>query len=153
MASSRFSIAVHTLALLAHGDVEKSLKSEAIACLVKTNAVVIRRLLSDLSTAKIVVSQAGATGGSRLAKKPQEISLFEIYRAIEGGEVFTLHRKTPSEHCDIGRSIQAVLGEIQDVLDAAIEERLGKISLAEVLQMIETENENCKAKYQLKESE
>ena len=150
MASSRFSIAVHTLALLAHGDGEKSLKSEAIACLVKTNAVVIRRLLSDLSSAKIVVSQAGAAGGSRLAKTPAEINLFEIYRAIEGGEIFTLHRQTPPESCDIGRTIQAVLGEIQDVLDAAVEESLGKISLAEVLQMIETENENCKAKYQFK---
>lgn len=146
MASSRFSVAVHTLALLAsHGD--KQLKSEQIACLVKTNPVVIRRLLSDLSRANLVVSQAGAAGGSRLAQDPTKISLWQIYQAVADGEVFALHRKTPDEHCEIGRSIQVVLSSIQDRLDAAIEISLGKISLAEVLQMIETENRNCQTKF------
>ncbi|MEP6925162.1 MAG: Rrf2 family transcriptional regulator [Pyrinomonadaceae bacterium] len=148
MASSRFSIAVHTLALLAHDERDKPLKSEYIACLVKTNAVVIRRLLSDLASANLVVSQAGATGGTRLARAPAEISLTEVYRAVEGGEIFSLHRQKPDSHCDIGRSIQAVLSKIQDRLDTAIEENLGKISLAEVLSMIEIENKNCLNKYQ-----
>ncbi len=142
MASSRFSIAIHTLALLAREE-EKPLKSEFIACLVKTNPVVIRRILSDLASANLVVSQAGAAGGTRLALKPNEIKLSEIYRAVADGQVFALHRKTPDSHCDIGRSIQAVLSSIQENLDAAIEESLGKISLAKVLQMIEQENEAC----------
>lgn len=145
MASSRFSVAVHALALLAsHSD--KQLKSEQVACLVKTNPVVIRRLLSDLSRASLVISQAGAMGGSRLAQDPTQISLWQIYQAVADKEVFALHRKTPDEHCQIGRSIQAVLSAVQDRLDAALEISLGKISLAEVLQMIETENENCQTK-------
>lgn len=147
MASSRFSIAVHTLALLAN-KCEKPLKSEYIACLVKTNAVVIRRLLSDLAGAALVVSQTGATGGTRLARAPHEITLTEIYQAVESGEVFALHRQKPDDQCDVGRSIQTVLSSIQDRLDAAIEESLGKITLAEVLLMIESENKNCLEKYQ-----
>jgi Rrf2 family protein len=146
MANSRFSIAIHTLALLAHQS-EKPLKSEYIACLVKTNPVVIRRMLIELSRANLVVSQAGAAGGTRLSRRPEEISLWEIYQAASDGQVFTLHRKTPDEHCDIGRSIQAVLGAIQAKMDAAIEASLGKISLAEVLEMIKAENENCRAKW------
>lgn len=146
MASSRFSIAIHTLSLLANKS-EKPLKSEYIACLVKTNAVVIRRLLADLARANLVVSQAGASGGTRLARQPEQISLSEIYRAVADGRVFSLHRKTPDEHCDIGRSIQAVLCQIQNNLDEAVEASLGRISLLEVLEMIRAENENCKAKY------
>lgn len=148
MASSRFSIAVHTLALLANED-DKSLKSEYIACSVKTNAVVIRRLLSDLSQAGIVVSQAGATGGTRLARKPEEITLIEVYRAVEGGEIFALHRNAPDDKCDIGRSIQEVLTAIQDRLDKAVEKSLGSINLAEVLQMIEMANGYCKLRKQI----
>jgi len=148
MASSRFSVAVHTLALLAREGEARWLKSEQIACLVKTNAVVIRRLLSDLAAAKIVVSQAGASGGTKLARQAEEISLFEIYRAVEGGEIFALHRQKPAEHCTIGRSIQVVLCQLQNRLNCAVEDSLGKISLAEFLKMIETENKKCKQKKQ-----
>jgi Rrf2 family protein len=148
MASSRFSIAVHTLALLAYKD-DQPVKSEYIACSVNTNAVVIRRILSDLSTAGVVVSQAGAAGGSRLAKTPEEITLIEVYKAVEGGEIFALHRNAPDEKCDIGRSIQEVLSAVQEHLDKAVEESLGKISLAEVLQMIEMANGYCKLKKSL----
>ena len=146
MASSRFSIAVHTLALLVRDDdggAAEFLKSEYLACLVKTNAVVVRRLLADLARAGIVVSQAGATGGTKLARKPEEINLHQVYQAVEDGQVFALHRKTPDAHCLIGRSIQAVLGDISDKLDTAIEESLGKISIADVVRMIEIENKKC----------
>lgn len=146
MASSRFSIAVHTLALLAH-EAEKPLKSEYIACLVKTNPVVIRRLLADLARAGFVQSQAGAAGGTRLAQTAAEINLFSVYQAVEDGQVFALHRKTPDAKCDIGRSIQTVLTEVQTGLDQAVEESLGKISLAEVLEMIKAENKNCQARF------
>ena len=145
MASSRFSIAVHTLGLLARAE-DKSLKSEQIACLVKTNPVVIRRILSELRRAQIVVSQAGASGGTRLARKPEEILLVEIYRVIESRQIFALHRKKPDERCEIGQSIEVVLLQIQNKLDKAIEESLGKFTLAEILRMVEEENERCRAR-------
>ncbi|MDQ4123762.1 MAG: Rrf2 family transcriptional regulator [Acidobacteriota bacterium] len=145
MASSRYSIAIHTLCLLARAD-EKPLKSEQIACLVKTNPVVIRRILSELGRAGQVVSQAGAAGGTRLARKPEEILLVEIYRVIESREIFALHRKKPDERCEIGLSIEVVLLQIQNKLDRAIEDGLGKITLADVLEMIEDENRRCRGR-------
>lgn len=145
MASSRFSIAVHTLGLLARAE-GKSLKSEQIAVLVKTNPVVIRRILSELGRAQLVISQAGATGGTRLARKPEEILLVEVYRAIEIREIFALHRKKPDERCEIGQSIEVVLLQIQNKLDRAIEDSLGKFTLADVLEMIEDENRRCRAR-------
>jgi Rrf2 family protein len=122
------------------------LKSEQIACLVKTNPVVIRRILSELRRAQIVVSQAGAAGGTRLARKPEEILLVEIYRVIESRQIFALHRRKPDEKCEIGQSIEVVLLQIQNKLDRAIEEGLGKMTLAEVLRMVEDENERCRTR-------
>ena len=150
MASNRFSIAIHALGLLARAE-DKPLKSEQIACLVKTNPVVIRRILSELRRAQIVVSQAGAAGGTRLARKPEEILLVEIYRVIESRQIFALHRRKPDEKCEIGQSIEVVLLQIQNKLDRAIEDGLGKITLADVLEMIEDENRRCRARMTGKE--
>lgn len=125
MASSKFSMAVHTLALLARYE-EKPINSEFLACSVKTNAVVIRRLLSELARSNFVVSQAGANGGTRLAREPEKICLLGVYRAVENGQVFALSRNAPDKKCDIGRNIETVLCEIQSCLDTAVEDALGK---------------------------
>jgi len=136
MASSKFSMAVHTLALLARYE-EKPVNSEFLACSVKTNAVVIRRLLSELARSNFVVSQSGANGGTRLAREPEKICLLGVYRAVESGQVFALRRNAPDKKCDVGRNIEAVLGEIQNCLDTAVEDALGKMTLADVVRKIE----------------
>ena len=89
-ANSQFSMAVHILTMLAKSQGE-NVKSECLAGSVNTNAVVIRRILSQLSHADLVVSQTGAFGGTRLAKDPAEIRLAEVYKAVSCGEVFALH--------------------------------------------------------------
>src|SRR5262245_40474121 len=101
-ANSQFSMAVHVLTLLARAG-DGNLKSECIAGSVNTNAVVIRRLLGQLNTAGLVASQTGASGGTRLAKPPADISLCEIYKAVSCGEVFALHAKAPNQDCPVGK--------------------------------------------------
>ena len=75
-------MAVHVLTLMAWAD-DEPLKSEQVAESVNTNAVVIRRMLCELAESKLVVSQTGSMGGSRLARQPEEITLLEIYQAVE----------------------------------------------------------------------
>jgi len=114
-----------------------NLKSEYIAKSVNTNAVVIRRLLCQLQEANLVVSQTGAAGGTRLAKRAGEISLNEIYRAVSPGEVFSLHRQKPNQDCPVGKNIEAVLCNLQKEIDRAIEEKLSERTLESVLKMLE----------------
>lgn len=137
-ATSQFAIAVHVLALLAKGGAE-NVKSDCVAKSVNTNPVVIRRLLCSLSQAKLVVSQTGGTGGTRLARSPDEIRLSEVYRAISGGEVFALHRQTPNQNCLIGRNIQAVLENLQTEIDQAVERKLAEFTLQNILDSVEQE--------------
>lgn len=137
-ATSQFAIAVHVLALLAKGGAE-NVKSDCVAKSVNTNPVVIRRLLCSLSQAKLVVSQTGGTGGTRLARSPAEIRLSEVYRAISGGEVFALHRQTPNQNCLIGRNIQAVLENLQTEIDQAVECKLAEFTLQNILDSVEQE--------------
>lgn len=134
-ANSQFAIAVHILTVLASNREEK-VKSDYIASSVNTNPVVIRRLLCGLSQAKLVISQTGAAGGTRLAKCPSQISLAEVHRAVSCGEVFALHRKT-SEDCSIGKNIGCVLEKIQAEIDEVVEARLAQFSLKDVLEAVQ----------------
>jgi Rrf2 family protein len=137
--NSRFAIAVHTLALMANYE-DKPLKSEFIACFVKTNPVVIRRLLSELSKANLVESQPGANGGSRLRRKPEEISLWEIYQAVESSAAFSVHQPLSEGQCSVSRNIESVLINIQNRVDKAVWQTLRCTTLAEILEMLKDEN-------------
>ena len=76
-ANSQFAIAVHVLTILARSGDER-VKSDYIARSVNTNPVVIRRLLSNLQEAGLVVSQVGAAGGTSLHKQPKDIYLSDV---------------------------------------------------------------------------
>ena len=135
--NSQFAVAVHILAMLAKG-ADGRLKSGYIAESVNTNAVVIRRLLCSLQEANLVESQKGATGGTRLAKRAEQINLNDIYEAVLTGEVFSLHRQKPSQDCPVGKSIESLLCNLQKDIDNVIEEKLARYTLADVLEFVET---------------
>jgi len=135
-ANSQFSMAVHVLMMLARSR-EENVKSDYIARSVNTNPVVIRRLLVQLSHAKLVVSQTGASGGTRLARCPKEIDLAEVYRAVSCGEVFALHGKSPNPDCPVGRNIEAVLCNLQKEIDRTIGDKLSQYTLQSVFEMVE----------------
>jgi Rrf2 family protein len=137
-ANSQFSIAVHILTMLARSEGE-NVKSEYLAGCVNTNAVVIRRLLGQLGHANLVSSQTGAAGGTRLAKRPEEVKLADVYHAVSSGEVFALHPKGPNRDCPVGRNIEAVLCNLQKEIDRAVGEKLAEYTLADVLMRIDSE--------------
>lgn len=132
MTSSRFAVAVHTLTLMAWSD-DEPIKSELVAKSVNTNPVVIRRILCELAHAGLVVSQTGAAGGSKLAWKPDEITLLDVYEAIECQGVFSLHRQHPSRRCPVGVNIETVLGQVLEEVDSAVKHVLTKITIKDVV--------------------
>jgi Rrf2 family protein len=113
------------------------MKSEHIAESVNTNAVVIRRMLAQLSAAGLVVSRTGACGGTQLSRKPEEISLLEVYRAVSDDEVFTLHRQKPNPDCPVGGKIEHVLSKLQLNVNKAIDGELAKYTLRDVNESVE----------------
>jgi Rrf2 family protein len=130
--NSRFAVAVHVLTLMAWSD-DESLKSDQIAVSVNTNPVVIRRMLCELAGDDLVVSHTGSAGGSRLARNPQQISLLDVYRAVESADAFSLHPKRPNRGCPVGSSIEPVLKEVRTEIDSAIGQVLSGISIGDVV--------------------
>jgi len=123
------------LALMAAAE-EQPIKSDQMAGSVNTNPVVIRRILCSLSRAELVISQTGAAGGSKLARKAGQISLLDVYRAVEEGGVFALHRQSPNRRCPVGSAIESVLNDILCEVNLAVERALAKTTIEQVFQSV-----------------
>ena len=105
LSSSRFVVAVHVMSLLAHYGKNGPVCSGIIAKSVDTNPVVIRRLMSQLEGSSLVVSTSGRAGGFVLARSAEEISLSEIYQAVEDEQVFRTHRNSQNPNCETAKQI------------------------------------------------
>ena len=134
-ANSRLTVAVHALAWVglyqSHG--YEVATSEQIADSANTNPVVIRRLLGELRNAGLVHSQRGAGAGWMLARELGEITLLDVYDAVESGPVFGMHRAEPNQHCAVGAGIQPALRTVYDRLDQTLRDELARTTVADVL--------------------
>jgi Rrf2 family protein len=128
--SSRFAFAVHVLALLSLQQ-GVPLSSEIIAGSVNTNPALIRRLVAMLAQAGLTTAQLGSGGGALLARAPEQISLLDVYRAVDDAQLFALHREEPNPACMVGRNIQGVLRGIIAEAQRAMEASLGARTLAD----------------------
>ncbi|MBC7366078.1 MAG: Rrf2 family transcriptional regulator [Undibacterium sp.] len=129
--NSRFAVSVHILAYLAyrHG---AAVPSAEIAGSVSTHPVVIRRLLSSLLKARLVNAQKGATGGFSLASAPQNISLLDIYRAVEPDPKHGLRTFTPNPKCPVGAKIETIIHGVFFKAQASMEAELARVTLAAI---------------------
>lgn len=132
MSSSRFAVATHILTLLALKGREP-VTSEMLAASVNTNPVVIRRTMAGLREAGLVISQPGTGGGWRLVGAPGSITLREVFRAVETPGVLALPQKSPNASCPVGRTICDTLGGLFHDAEAAMIERLARVTIADVL--------------------
>ncbi len=132
MISSRVAVAVHVLAYMAWKRSEAQ-TSERIASSVNTNPVVVRRIVGALRNAGMVSVQPGVGGGATLARDPADISLLDVYRAVEDGdELFSLPASQPSRSCNVGGHIRDVLRPIFCSAHRAMEGVLGEVTIADV---------------------
>ena len=110
--------------------------SEYIAGSVNTNPVVVRRILSMLARAGLVITQEGAGGGVRLAKPAKAIDLRAVYRAVESASIFALHPQQPNPACPVGRTIQSALEPTLDAAEETMLESLGRTTVADVVRRV-----------------
>lgn len=130
--TSRFTVAVHTLLVINAFQDKVKTTSEFIAGSVNVNPVVIRRTMQSLKAAGMIDVKAGS-GGARLARRPEDITLFDVYSAVDSveGDLFHFH-ENPNPACPVGRNIHAVLDVKLQEAQAALENQLKKTTLADL---------------------
>jgi len=132
--SSRFSVAVHILSILSI-EKDKLCTSEWIAGSVNTNPVIIRRVIGMLKKAGLVSVNAGS-GGSYLLEPIENITLLQIYKAVdvvEEGQLFQIHEE-PNPQCPIGANIQFVLEVILLKAQEAMEDVLRNVTMKDIVE-------------------
>ena len=133
--SSRFTIATHMLVIIALKGKESKVTSDFLASSVGVNPVIIRKTLSQLKKAELI-SVARGTGGAEIIKDLEDISLLDVYQAVEclgkKGQLFSFH-DNPNPDCPVGANIHRVLDEKLDKIQEAMEEELSQTSLARVV--------------------
>jgi Rrf2 family protein len=133
--ATRFSVAVHALALIDYAEGER-LSSEAMARSVGTNASFMRRVLAMLGHAGLVKSAAGVAG-ALLARRPAKITLLDVYRAVDMEDEHRLAiHEDPDRRCVIGRHIQGALDAVVGPAEDAFEAQLARRTLADVTRLI-----------------
>lgn len=131
--SSRFTIAVHILLCIESFSPTQKVTSELLAGSAQVNPVVVRKILGQLKTAGLV-DVARGSGGATLAVSAKEITLLDIYRAVECVNhegLFHFH-ENPNPDCPVGRNIHRVLdGKLTEV-QTAMERELSATTLEDV---------------------
>ena len=133
--STRVSDAVHILAFIALNRNE-ALTSQRIAESIRTNPGCVRQLMGSLRRYVIMTSVQGHARPA-LSRAPADISLLDIYRAVEGGKPL-LHLDTHTNpECGVGVNIQLALQDYFDKVQNRAEDEMSRITLQDVLDRYE----------------
>jgi Rrf2 family protein len=112
---------------------DEAFTSSFLAASVNTSPSFVRRTIAKLSRAKLVKTTAGKSGNCALARRPEEISLLEIYQAVDAPKAFAVHDYPVQQVCPVSCSIKSSLTKVLDKTQAAMEAGLGDIKLADVI--------------------
>ncbi len=127
--STRFPAAIHILTLLAIKNGE-CCSSEWVAKSLRTNAVVVRRIVGLLQEAGFVTSQAGSQGGAMLAVEPDTITLRDIYDAVEDESVFCMH--DPHPKCPVACSVKEQVSDLVSNAEGKMKADLARTKLSSI---------------------
>lgn len=130
--NTQFSIAVHIMTGLGYKD-GADMTSSNLARSVNTCPSFVRRVLAKLSKAGLVHTTTGKAGACTLAKKASEISLFDIYEAVDAPKAFSIHGYDVQKPCPVSCNIKAALERVLEKTQLSVEESLKSITLEEVI--------------------
>ena len=130
-ANSKFAMATHIMTALAVK--QEKLNSNYLADSLNTNPVVVRRILSELQKAGLLETEAGRSGGARLTRNPNSISLYEVYAAVDDGELFAYNPNDPNKKCALSCQMKSVLTPVFEAANEALAEKLKKIKLSSLV--------------------
>jgi len=130
--SVQFAVAAHIMAALGfyHGE---EISSATLADSVNANPTFVRKSLSKLSKAGLVVTTRGKSGASVLARAPKRITLLDIYRASAAPPAFAIHSYPVEKRCPVSCHLKGCMSSVLKKAQDSFENTLDEITLADVV--------------------
>ena len=126
--STRLPVACHILLCIAIFDGLYKTTSTFLANSVGINPVIVRNTLGQLKVAGLVRVEAGV-GGASLEKAPKDVTLLDIFHAVEEKEDLFHFHENPNPNCPVGRNVHAVLSGHLRAVNDAMERQLQSVTL------------------------
>jgi Rrf2 family protein len=133
--SLQFTVAAHIMAALGyfHGE---EVSSAVLADSVNADPSFVRKSLSKLSKAGLVVTKRGKNGASVLARPLRQITLLDIYRASTAPPAFAIHSYPVNKRCPVSRNLKVCMSGVLSQAQNSFERSLAKITLANLVGQI-----------------
>ena len=130
--SSRLPIAVHILLAIVEFEGKEKTTSTFLAGSVNVNPVIIRNTLGQLKAAGLVTVKAGE-GGASLAKEPKDITLMDVFDAVEKEEALFHFHENPNPECPVGKNVHTVLDNKLFAIQEAMQKKMDSITLQDLI--------------------
>lgn len=132
--SIKCSVAVHCLIFIHEAKGITKVTSNLLAESTGSNPVVIRNILSALKKAGLITVPRG-TGGAELCADPSQITLYQIYSALEPGGVTSIIGIHPCQGrpCPVAQNIRKVLQAPYRKIEDAVQTTMESITLQSMI--------------------
>lgn len=110
--------------------------SEAIAEVLQTNPVVVRRTMAGLRDHGYVTSLKGHGGGWTLAQPLSSITLLDVYNALEQPAIFAVGWGEDHDNCLVERAVNQQLAQSLSEAQARLLSDFGKVTLQSILDSV-----------------
>lgn len=104
--------------------------SEVLATAMKTNPVVLRRLMGGLRDAGFVASEKGRGGGWVLSCALDRITLGDVYQALGAPRLVSLGFREDNPSCLVALAVNGALAGAAQEAEALLLRRFGEVTLA-----------------------
>jgi DNA-binding IscR family transcriptional regulator len=104
--------------------------SEVLARSMDTNPVVIRRIMAGLRERGYVQSEKGHGGGWTLARDLSQVTLRDIYEALNAPSLLAIGNRTESPGCLVEAAVNARLSKSFHDAEQLLLARFGEVTLA-----------------------
>lgn len=133
--SMKCSVAVHCLIFIHEATGKVKVTSQLLSQSTGCNPVIIRNTLSALKKSGLITVALG-TGGANLAKKPENITLFDIYNSLEPdglSSIIGIHN-CKERACPVAQNIGYVLQEPYEKIEESIKTTMQGITLQHLIE-------------------
>jgi Rrf2 family protein len=134
-ANTRMATAIQILCVIAYKGADGT-NSEIVAKSLRTNPVVVRRLLKSMEQQGLVAIRPGKDGGVQLGRAPNQITLDQIYKAVEGEAAVFALRPRGNASCAVGSRMKGLLTPVFEAANNAVEQTLRQTTLGSLVKEI-----------------